>query len=216
MKLTAALLLLAAPAFADEIAVLHTGYRIRAERVERLVQTVVLHTRDGRIEMDAAQIAEFESVPEPPPAPVTAAEPGVVASVSTSPRDLVTQAADRYGLPAEFVRSVAATESAFRADALSPKGAIGVMQLMPKTAEALGANPHDVGENIDAGTRHLRDLLLKYQSDPNPVRRALAAYNAGAAAVDRHNGVPPYPETQQYVEKVLARYWKEIRAQGRQ
>lgn len=217
MRFALALLLSAVPALAADMALLHTGYRIRAERVERLERTVVLHTLDGRIEMDSALVAAIEAIPEPPPVEIPAAPPAAAVAlprVTLEPRELVTQAADRYGLPPEFVRSVAATESAFRAGAVSPKGAIGVMQLMPQTAAALGADPRDVEQNIDAGARHLRDLLLKYQNEPNPVSRALAAYNAGAAAVDKHNGVPPYRETQQYVDKVLARYWKEIRAQG--
>ena len=91
---------------------------------------------------------------------------------------------------------------------MSSKGAIGVMQLMPATARELGADPHNLDENIDAGTRYLTDLLLKYQNDPYQVRKALAAYNAGPAAVDRHNGIPPYPETQRYVKKVIEQYRK--------
>jgi len=103
---------------------------------------------------------------------------------------------------------VAATESAYQPRAVSPKGAVGVMQLMPQTAAQLGADPHDLRQNIEAGTRLLRDLLLKYQNTPNPVRRALAAYNAGAGAVERYNGVPPYRETLTYVERVIERYWR--------
>ncbi|MEI9813978.1 MAG: lytic transglycosylase domain-containing protein [Acidobacteriota bacterium] len=84
---------------------------------------------------------------------------------------------------------MAKVESAFQTKAVSPKGAIGVMQLMPATAKAMGANPHDMQENIDAGTRLLRDLLVKYDGD---VVKALAAYNAGSGAVDRYKGLPPY------------------------
>jgi soluble lytic murein transglycosylase-like protein len=102
------------------------------------------------------------------------------------------------------------TESAYQTNAVSPKGAIGVMQLMPGTARYLQADPHNVEQNIDAGTRLLRELLLKYQDHPDPVRRALAAYNAGEGAVQRHNGVPPYRETQNYVEKVIGKYWRQV------
>ncbi len=89
--------------------------------------------------------------------------------------------------------------------ATSPKGAIGVMQLMPGTAKALDADPHDTEQNIDAGTRLLRELLVKYDGD---VVKALAAYNAGPAAVNKYNGLPPYRETQDYVNKVIRDYQK--------
>jgi len=106
----------------------------------------------------------------------------------------------------QFVASVARAESASRTDARSPKGAIGVMQLMPGTAKELGVDPHDVRQNIEGGTKLLRDLLIQYQNDPDQVRKALAGYNAGPGAVARYGGVPPYRETQNYVEKVLKQY----------
>jgi soluble lytic murein transglycosylase-like protein len=106
-------------------------------------------------------------------------------------------------LPLAFVDSVARVESAFRSDAVSPKGAIGVMQLMPGTAREMDADPNDPAQNIDAGVRLLRDLLVKYDGD---VIKALAAYNAGPGAVERYGGVPPYPETQHYVDRVLRTY----------
>ena len=100
---------------------------------------------------------------------------------------------------------MAKTESGFDPAAVSPKGAIGVMQLMPATAKALGADANDPQQNIDAGARLLRELLLKYDGD---VVKALAAYNAGEPAVDRYQGVPPYPETQHYVNTVVDSYIK--------
>ena len=87
--------------------------------------------------------------------------------------------------------------------AVSPKGAIGVMQLMPETARALAANPHDPVQNIEAGARLLRALLIQYDGD---VVKALSAYNAGAGAVARYRGMPPFAETQRYVEKVIRAY----------
>jgi hypothetical protein len=98
--------------------------------------------------------------------------------------------------------AVAKPETAASQD---PKGALGVMQLMPGTAKTLGADPHDTAQNIDAGTRLLRELLLKYDGD---VVKALAAYNAGEGAVDKYQGVPPYNETRWYVKKVVDAYQK--------
>jgi soluble lytic murein transglycosylase-like protein len=99
---------------------------------------------------------------------------------------------------------VVAVESGFRPDAVSPKGAQGLMQLMPGTARELGVkdtlNPQD---NLDGGVRHLSGLLALYGGD---LQRALAAYNAGAGAVARHGGLPPYRETRDYVRRVLERY----------
>ncbi len=210
MKALVSMLLALSALNGAEIAVLHSGARMRADRIERIDQRMVLHQGGGRIELDAALVERIEMEDEPaadlPPQPI---EPPPGPPPAKSPREPVTEAARRYGLPPEFVHSVAATESAYRVNAVSPKGAIGVMQLMPGTARMLSADPHVLEENIDAGTRLLRDLLLRFEGDPNPVRRALAAYNAGEGAVRKYNGVPPYRETQAYVEKVLDRYWKQ-------
>lgn len=214
MRTIAAILLLSIPAAAADYAVLYTGARVQASKIEKQDGRYVLHTGAGRIELDADKVAalEHEDDPLPPPAAET---PAPAPRPNLSPRELVTEAATRYGLPPEIVHALAQTESAYRADAVSPKGALGVMQLMPATAQALNADPRDVEQNIDAGTRLLKELLLKYANDPNPVRRALAAYNAGEGAVSRYGGVPPYRETQAYVEKVIERYWKQINAQTR-
>lgn len=217
------------PLAAAEIAVLHTGARIRAQRIEKLDDRYVLTTTDGRIELKADLIAELEHEEDPPSLSAATADkstslPAATADKPTDkaasalpakaadPRKLVTEAALKYGLPPAIVHALAMTESAYQTNAVSRAGAIGVMQLMPGTAQSLNADPLDVEQNIDAGTRLLRELLLKYENDPNPVRRALAAYNAGSGAVARYNGVPPYRETQAYVEKVIERYWKQVNA----
>jgi len=112
------------------------------------------------------------------------------------------------GLPAASLRglvlAVVSVESAFRPEAVSRKGAQGLMQLMPATAASLGVkDAFDPVENLDGGSRHLGSLLTLYGGD---LVSALAAYNAGAGAVARHGGVPPYRETRAYVKKVLERY----------
>ena len=216
MRLSALVLVCSLPLAAGEVAVLSSGFRIPAEKIERVDNRVRLHTRNGVIEVEPEAIAAIELEPLPDarvsevvsqPLPTRERERKVPPK---TPKELVTEAAARHGLPPEIVHAVAAVESAYQPNAISPKGAIGVMQLMPQTAETLGADPRDVGQNIDAGTRLLRDLRVKYENDPNPVKRALAAYNAGEGAVERYKGVPPYVETQQYVDKVLERYWKQV------
>ena len=167
------------------------------------------------MDLPATHVASFEIeeyVPPPPPqapAPVTPVETVKIVSAPT-PEELVATAAVNHGLRPEFVRSVAAVESAFRPTAISPKGAIGLMQLMPGTANDLGVDPHDPAQNADAGAKYLRQLLLRYKDSHDPVRLALAAYNAGPGAVDRYKNIPPYRETQQYVEKVLRKYLAEL------
>ena len=200
-------LVLASPAFAGEYAVLTTGFRIHADRHEVEGSSIKLFTRDGMIEVPAGSVASFESEEyvAPPPSPAPSMAPAPAPVKSTDPKSLVREAAARNSLPPAFVASVARAESAMKQNAVSPKGAIGVMQLMPATAKALDADPRDAEQNIDAGTRLLRELLIKYDGD---VVKALAAYNAGPGAVDKYNGLPPYRETQDYVNKVIHNYQK--------
>ncbi|MCA3695479.1 lytic transglycosylase domain-containing protein [Aquidulcibacter sp.] len=114
----------------------------------------------------------------------------------------VTEAATKYGVDPILVRAVAWQESRFRGSAISPKGAIGVMQLMPSTASWLGVDPYDPRDNIFGGVAYLSNLLDRFGGD---VRLALAAYNAGPEAVTRHRGIPPYRETQNYVKAISER-----------
>jgi len=116
---------------------------------------------------------------------------------------LIRAAARKHRVPAAFVKSIVAAESNFNCDAVSPKGAIGLMQLMPATAEEYGADPNVPEQNVDAGTQYLRVLMDKYGKHPNSLKRVIAAYNAGPGRVDRYRGVPPFRETRAYVARVL-------------
>jgi hypothetical protein len=116
----------------------------------------------------------------------------------------IAEASVRYAIPERLIRAVIRVESGFDHRAVSRRGARGLMQLMPETAAILGVrDPFDPRENIDAGTRHLRAMMERFRHD---VRLAVAAYNAGERPVARHRGVPPYPETRQYVAQVLRLY----------
>jgi soluble lytic murein transglycosylase-like protein len=118
-------------------------------------------------------------------------------------RPAISAAAERYGIDESLLESVIAQESGFDPNATSAAGAQGLMQLMPQTAASLGVtNPYDPAQAIDGGARYLGEKLQAYGGDAS---LALAAYNAGSGAVDRYGVVPPYPETQNYVQQVLAR-----------
>lgn len=195
------LLLCAGLATARQIVRLHSGLAYTVDRADRDGDQIFLNTPAGVTILSASEVLSIEEEPDPKrkPAPVPAAP------TKTDTKALIRAAAKAHGLPVSIVESVARVESGMRNDAVSHKGAIGVMQLMPGTARQLGVDPNDVEQNIDGGTRFLRELLIKYQDDPNQLVKALAAYNAGPGAVARYHGVPPYRETRQYVRKVLNR-----------
>ncbi len=211
IKLVLCFVTVALAAQAGEFVVLSNGFRIHADSHSADGPIIRLQTSQGVIEIQANTIAAFEQEDYTPPVVAPAAPPPIapVPSIELTPQELVTRAAQHVGLPPAIVHSIARAESGYREDALSPKGAIGLMQLMPKTAAELDVDPHDPAQNAEAGARYLRDLLQKYQDDPHQVSKAVAAYNAGPAAVDKYHGIPPYPETIQYVNRVLKEYEKE-------
>jgi len=127
---------------------------------------------------------------------------------SDAPPDQIDRAASVYNIPAELIRAVIAVESAGDTAAVSHRGAIGLMQLMPATAGQMYVeDPVDPAQNIMGGTRYLRHLANEFAGD---MMLVIAAYNAGPDAVRKYRGVPPYEETRQYVKKVLA-YYSELK-----
>ena len=139
--------------------------------------------------------------PDPPAAPTRMA--GAIVPSKEIAR-LVAETAAAFNVDPKLVLAVIATESAFQTDAVSPRNARGLMQLMPETAQRFGVkNVFDAGENIRGGTKYLRWLLTYFEGD---LSLALAAYNAGEGAVTHYGGIPPFPETRAYVQKVRALY----------
>ena len=201
-KLVALAVLLAvfvsASAFAADLAVLRNGFSIRHQRREVMGATTRLYFESGRqsgwIDVPTSEIASYqrEEVETPDPVPPATAEgiPG-----------LVDAAGERHQVDPDFINSVIKAESSFNPRARSPKGAQGLMQLMPATAFKLGVmDAYEPGVNIEGGTRYLRQLLEQYHGD---AIKALAAYNAGPQRVEQYRGVPPYRETRNYVRRVI-------------
>jgi soluble lytic murein transglycosylase-like protein len=144
-------------------------------------------------------------VPSPDDAKANLAAPSIPLLTKTETLLLIAEAAVRHRVPAAFVTSIVAAESNFDCAAISPRGAVGLMQLMPATASRFGvSNPYDAQQNVHAGARYLKFLIDRFGHD---IRLALAAYNAGEDAVARNGGqIPPFSETMAYVPRVLKIY----------
>jgi soluble lytic murein transglycosylase-like protein len=210
-----ALLLLALPALGTDLAILHNGFSIRHERRETVGSVTRLYLGTGKdyVDIATAQIERFEKDQAlvVVPATVTAAASPIPARLAkpqaAKPQDLtevINSISDQHHLDPDFISSVIHAESGFNPRAVSPKGAQGLMQLMPGTASKLGvSNAFDPRANVEGGTRYLSELLERYNFD---VIKALAAYNAGPHRVQQYGGVPPYYETRTYVARIVRDY----------
>jgi len=210
----------ALPCWASEVAVLRNGFSIRHERREVMGAVTRLYVgSDGSsyVDVPTAEIEHFEEAPADTPIaafqhPPRQASRGT--GTALSPVDLnqvVNSASGKYRLDPDLVNSVIKAESGFNVRAVSPKGAQGLMQLMPGTASQLGVpNAFDPQANVEGGTRYLRELLERYNFD---LIKALAAYNAGPRRVERFGGVPPYDDTRAYVARIVRDFNKKKLAQ---
>lgn len=209
--------LVSLPCFADDSAILRNGFSIKHEHRKVLgsITRLYLTSDDSSfVDVPTAEIDHFEILPRNPvssapeaTAAKTAAKsdpPAQLASIDAQPLDLnevVRSASGTYRLDPDLVASVIRAESGFNVRAVSPKGAQGLMQLMPQTAYELGVNnAFDARANVEGGTRYLRELLERYDFD---LIKALAAYNAGPERVEQYGGVPPFYETKAYVARVV-------------
>jgi hypothetical protein len=203
MKLLAQLILvlglLGAPLFASgaDLAVLRNGFSIRHERREVVGSVTRLYLgadRDGYVDVPTIEIDRFEKDLSTPAA-------GETPHSSQEMDEVINAVSSRHHLDPDLINSVIHAESGFNPRAVSPKGAQGLMQLMPQTASQLGVvNSFDPGDNLEGGTRYLRELLERYNFD---LIKTLAAYNAGPQRVEQYHGVPPYYETQAYVAGII-------------
>jgi hypothetical protein len=194
-------MLVAVMSRAADFAILQNGFEIRHEQREVVGANTRLYlTTDptaGFVDVPTAQIIRYEHDDSVKP-------PKSIATLQSKPLDIksvVDEASKTHSIDPDLIASVIHAESRFNPRALSPKGAQGLMQLMPGTASKLGVtNAFDPHANVDGGTRYLRELLLRYNDD---LIKALAAYNAGPQRVDQYHGVPPYRETRLYVANII-------------
>jgi soluble lytic murein transglycosylase-like protein len=194
------LLAWATPARAE--LVFFTSGRTQSVKSHRLEggSLVLILRGGGEVVCDPAIVARITENEVPYPEPVEIVEPVLVTSSTPAPfAEIIDRVAAREGVDARLVRAVIEVESGYKPNARSPKGAMGLMQLMPATARQYAVkNPYDPAANIEAGIKHLKSLLARF-----PPALALAAYNAGDAAVERFGGIPPFAETRSYVSRIL-------------
>lgn len=175
------------------------------QRITEIENKIGMHTAAGS---GFERTLQSEIAKTRPEGTTPSGAAGKAAATGTAAADgsygaMIQSASRKYQVDPRLVSAVAEAESHFQQGAVSSAGAVGVMQLMPETAASLGVNPYDAAQNIDGGTHYLRQMLDSFGGD---VKKAVAAYNAGAQAVRDYNGVPPYGETESYVNEVLDLY----------
>ncbi len=191
---------------AAEEVTLTNGFNLLCDHREEAGGKVRLYTTQGSgnfLEVDAAEIASVNTVPNPAPvaAPIGTTEPKLT---NADVHELISKAGATHNLDVDLLASVVRAESGGNIHAVSRTGAQGLMQLMPGTAAELGvADSFRADQNINGGTAYLDALLVRYHDN---LALALAAYNAGPAAVDKYHGVPPYRETRIYVARVIREF----------
>lgn len=192
----------ATPAFAAERVQLVNGFSLHCEHREQVGEQMRLYLDEGNASYVDVPLNQIERYDFEPSQAKPAVHPALKSPIEVP--KAVQSASSRHALDADFINSVIRAESGFHTTAVSRKGAKGLMQLMPGTAEKLGVqDSFDPAQNVDGGTGYLSSLLDRYHGD---VAKALAAYNAGPKAVDKYHGVPPYRETQQYVARIIRDY----------
>src|SRR5256885_9525720 len=198
---------------ASEYAVMRNGFALKHERHELVGEITRLYLTSENsssfVDVPNSNIERFEKdeVVIAPEVPKRIAPPVLTIDQTIS------QAGEKHHIDPDFISSVVRAESGFRPRAISPKGARGLMQLMPKTAAGLGAqDSFDTNENVEAGTLYLRQLLEQFDYD---AVKALAAYNAGPDRVAQYHGVPPYSETRNYVARIVRDYNRKKSADDR-
>lgn len=192
-----ALLLTAATCARADYAVLRSGERLHITSYELVGDVMRLTLPGGRVDMPASEVVSIEPEDIFTPNP---AQPAAVGPFS----EIIRAAAKKHGVDELLITCVIAEESNFNPRAISPRQAAGLMQLLPSTAARFGVRDvFDPAQNIEAGTRFLKELLDHYRGD---LKFALAAYNAGPEVVTRFGGVPPYNETRNYVKHITSRY----------
>ena len=194
------ILLAATSASASQVAILRNGFTIRHESRDFIGSMTRLYTsadKSSYVDIPTDQIARFEVDLTPPPTPATPRSPVTKPNL----QEVIKGASDKHLLDEDLISSVIRAESGFNPHAVSPKGARGLMQLMPDTASGLGVtDTFDPKANVEGGTQYLRWLLDRYHYD---LAKALAAYNAGPHRVEQYHGVPPYSETRAYVARII-------------
>ncbi len=207
-----------APVYAAERVILANGFDLRCNHHAQVGDVIRLYMSSGDgsyIEIKPDEITGYEAVPDPPASPLTPGKSNRDAKLSPADlHEMLSNAGEQHNLDSDLLASVVKAESNGNSHAVSRAGARGLMQLMPKTAAEHGVSDSFEAEaNVRGGSTYLNELLIRYHDN---IAMALAAYNAGPAAVDRYHGIPPYHETRAYVARVIHEFNRRVMAREAQ